>query len=427
MNRIARFLLAPLLLPVAALCEGTATPLEDVIDRVLPTFVFIGGGSGVVIREDGTMLTNHHVTEGRLRDAQGQPTILDVMLSGGRPARARMIGTDPVADLSLLRILTDEPMAYAPFADTESIEPGETVFAIGNPFNLGRPSAQPTVTLGEVSANRAIYDNHRDGIMIDAPINPGNSGGPTFNERGEFVGINTTIATRFGIRANTGVGFAIPAHVIRRLLPSLEAGGVIRHADLPAGLQLDPTGAWGSGARIAKIPDGSGAAETGLAVGDVIERIGGLRILSAMDARIRMQSYPSGATVPVRVRTAAGETRETTLHLGDLPPPQSARLGVVLDPASARPTVASLTEGGAAQKAGVQPGDVILRIGRQAVPTGQHLIALLHRMRGGQTVPIVVGRGGEELTLRVTLGSESGDPRIPDPEPSPPPPPDGNE
>ncbi|MFQ5542642.1 MAG: trypsin-like peptidase domain-containing protein, partial [Candidatus Binatia bacterium] len=221
-------------------------------------------GSGFIINRDGFILTNNHVVE-------NSDKIL-VKLSDGREFQADLVGRDSKTDIALIKIDADRDLPTAPLGDSEKLEVGEWVLAIGNPFGL-----EHSVTSGIVSAKgRHIgagpYDNF---IQTDASINPGNSGGPLMNLRGEVVGINTAIFSRGG--GNIGIGFAIPVNLAKELLPQLKSKGKVTRGWLGVVIQrvtpaiaeslgLDKA----RGALVANVSKDAPADKAGVKVGDVI-------------------------------------------------------------------------------------------------------------------------------------------------------------
>ena len=176
----------------------------------------IGTGSGVIISEDGYIVTNNHV----IKDA----TELEVTLNNNKSYKAKLIGTDSKMDIALLKINADEKLAYSTFADSDQVKVGEWVLAVGNPYNLNS-----TVTAGIVSAKaRNLEDNGiQSFIQTDAAVNPGNSGGALVNTRGELIGINTMISSPTGSYA--GYSFAIPSNITRKIIEDImEFGNVQR-------------------------------------------------------------------------------------------------------------------------------------------------------------------------------------------------------
>ena len=223
-------------------------------------------GSGVIIDPKGLILTNHHVV------AERKNAAIKVTLPDGNEFEGKIIGTDEKTDIALIRIDADYALPAVPLGDSEKLEIGEGVLAIGNPFGL-----DGTVTSGIVSAKgRRIgagpYDNF---IQTDASINPGNSGGPLVNHRGEVVGVNTAIYSRGG--GNVGIGFAIPINLVKELLPQLQNEGSVTRGWLGIAFQrmtpllAESLGVKESrGALVAKVLPDTPAEKAGFKSGDVI-------------------------------------------------------------------------------------------------------------------------------------------------------------
>ena len=200
----------------AAFAADDSADLAAICVKARPAFVFIAGGSGVVIRPDGLMLTNDHVIENRRR--------FDVRLGDGRSFKAKVVGRDAVGDLAALQLdlPAGETVPHLPLGDSEALRVGDEAIAVGNPFALGVLDQAPTFTVGIISAVHHTQGSYTECIVTDAELNPGNSGGPLINMAGEVVGINGQISTRYGLRSNTGLGFAISARQIAMWLPLLE-------------------------------------------------------------------------------------------------------------------------------------------------------------------------------------------------------------
>jgi serine protease Do len=191
-------------------------PLVKLIATTSKAFVFIGDGSGVVISADGYILTNYHVAGSkdrwtvRLGDEE-QTRVCDV------------IGRDEARDLCLLKIRGIENAPFIKLGNSETLETGQRVLALGDPFKLGEKSGGPAASVGVISALHRSQGKYTDAIQTDCAINPGNSGGPLLNLSGELIGINGQIISRYG-KNNTGVAFAIPSDQIKRALPELKSG-----------------------------------------------------------------------------------------------------------------------------------------------------------------------------------------------------------
>lgn len=249
-------------------------------------------GSGFIISDDGYILTNDHVVD--------NASTIKVQLAGGKTYSATIQGIDPKLDLALLKIDTDETLPTVKLGNSDKLEIGEWVMAIGNPFGL-----EQTVTVGIVSAKGRVigagpYDNF---IQTDASINPGNSGGPLFNTKGEVVGINTAIVT-----GGQGIGFAIPINIAKNILPQLkETGHVTRgwlgitiqqvSEDLANSFGLDAT----TGALISSITKNSPADRAGMKRGDIIIALNGQTISSINDLPRLVANIPIGNTTTITV------------------------------------------------------------------------------------------------------------------------------
>ncbi len=265
-----------------------------VYERRMPTQ---GQGSGVIVSEEGHIVTNHHVVAGQQK--------FRITLHGGKTYAARLIGEDRLLDIAVLKIEDKGPFQPLKLGDSSQVQVGQLVFAVGNPFGLGE-----TVTQGIISAKeRSISDNQRDLFQTDAAINPGNSGGPLVNLRGEIIGINVAIFSPD--RQNPGfqgVGFSIPSNDVRDAIEQiLERGRPIRgflgvqmyDLDLSLRSQLDYGGE--SGALVAAVVPGSPAEMAGLQQWDVIIALDGKRIQSANQLFSIIKSSRVGETVIIEV------------------------------------------------------------------------------------------------------------------------------
>ena len=290
--------------------DAESPDLVSLCVRVRPAFVFIGGGSGVVIRPDGLMLTNDHVVENKRTHA--------VRLGDGSTFRARLLGTDPYGDLAVLQLELPEgtTVPHLELGDSESLAVGDDTLAVGNPFGLGVLDQAPTFTAGIVSALHHTQGTYTECIVTDAEVNPGNSGGPLIDMSGRVVGINGQISTRFGLRSNTGLGFAISARQIALWLPRLEAagGGEVKHGRI-AGLEFEPTDRPATErAVVADVAEGSPAAAAGFRAGDTIVTFDGADVPTALRLATRVTMYPEGHECDVVVRRdGAEQTLSVTL------------------------------------------------------------------------------------------------------------------
>ena len=345
--------------------------------------MILGEGSGFFISSDGYIVTNNHV-------AQDSKSVT-VTMDNGKVLDAKVVGTDPNTDLALLKV--DEPgdYPYVTFAK-EPPKIGDWVVAIGNPFGLGG-----TVTAGIISAEgRDIGDGPYDRFLqIDAPINKGNSGGPAFNEEGQVVGVNTAIYSPSG--GSVGIGFAIPASTVQRVVTALEHGGVVERGYL--GVQIQPVTADiaeglglknATGAIVDKTMPGTPAADAGLKAGDVITKVNGQVVKDAGDLtrqigdmkpgdKIELSYLRDGAEKTVNL-TLAQQKPEAAASAETNPTKPTPALGLQLAPAGqvegagqrgvAIVGVDPNSEG--AQK-GLQTGDVILDVGGKPVSTPEEV------------------------------------------------------
>jgi serine protease Do len=255
-----------------------------------------GAGSGVIISSDGYILTNNHVVE--------QSQELEVQLSDRRTLPAKVIGTDPKTDLALIRVEA-EGLVAAELGDSDAMEVGDWVIAIGSPFGLTQ-----TVTAGIVSAkNRQEVGitQYDDFLQTDAAINPGNSGGPLLNLRGEVIGINTAIASRSG--AFAGVGFAIPSNMARRVSDAIRDSGRVSRGfigvslreltpQLAAQLNLPPGT---EGALVAEVAAGQPADLGGMQPGDVVVEVNANAVTSLDQLRRKVADLPVGNKAKFKV------------------------------------------------------------------------------------------------------------------------------
>ena len=235
----------------------------------------VGTGSGVIISEDGYIVTNNHV----IKDA----TELEVTLNNNKSYKAKLIGTDSKMDIALLKINADEKLPYATFADSDQVKVGEWVLAVGNPYNLNS-----TVTAGIVSAKARNLDNSNNiqsFIQTDAAVNPGNSGGALVNTRGELIGINTMISSPTG--SYTGYSFAVPSNITRKIIEDImEFGGVQRGILGIEGNELNSKTSDELGIKVTegffvnKVTKNSGAEKAGLQKGDIIKKLDNQKISS---------------------------------------------------------------------------------------------------------------------------------------------------
>ncbi len=373
-----------------------------------------GAGTGFLIDDEGHILTNHHVIEGADR--------ITVKLADGRSLRADVVGSDPDTDIALIKVQSDAKLPHAVLGDSDDLRVGEWVCAIGNPL-----AYEHTVTVGVVSfIGRKLFDMSLDNyIQTDAAINFGNSGGPLMNARGEVIGINSAIS-----RQASSIGFAVPINQAKLILPQLKAtGGVSRgyigvalrdvDPDLQASLKLSQT----AGALVQDVTTGSPGERAGLKPYDLITAVDGrdvatndelIRAIAARepgstarlevlrDGRMREMPVKLAARSPVRNRTgrvAPTEGRpdrwlqsvgpgelgltvieidENNAHRFDVPEGMTGLLVQRVEPMSA------------AQDAGIERGQIILEINRQAVDSVARMRRVLEGVPAGDAMAVFI-------------------------------------
>jgi serine protease Do len=287
-------------------------------------------GSGVIVdAEEGYVLTANHVV--------AQVSIMQVTTKDGRRFVAKLVGRDPGTDLAVLRLQGAQSLKAIPMGDSDSLEVGDFVIAVGNPFGLGQ-----TVTSGLVSAlgrSGIMRQGYEDFIQTDAPINPGNSGGALVNLRGELVGINSAIFSTGG--GNVGIGFAVPINMARLVMKQIVQHGRVRRGrigitveDLTATAGKPLTGSI-DGALITEVVRGSAAERNGIQKGDVVVAADGLPIrsaarlrnklgLTAVGERVQLTVKRQGVVRNVTVEVAAAGDTAVTSSISRQPQPRAA-------------------------------------------------------------------------------------------------------
>jgi len=367
-------------------------------------------GSGVIVNKDGYILTNNHV----VKDADD----IRVRLSDKREFKGKVIGTDPKSDVAVVKIDAHD-LPYLRLADSDKLQVGETVIAVGNPFGLSQ-----TVTSGIVSAigrsNVGISD-YEDFIQTDAAINPGNSGGALINVRGELVGINTAIFSTSG--GYQGVGFAIPSNMAKSIMDSLISKGKVVRGWL--GVSIQPVTAEivkqfklkdEKGALIGDVVEGSPAEKAGLQRGDVITEMNGKEVLDPASLRNSVAGIGPGKDVPVRF-LRDGKQMTATVRIAELPTDPQARAAVKKSQALQGVSVQNLSaemranlelpkrvqgvlvtdvEDGTPADTVLQKGDVIMQVNRIDVRNVKEYEAALQRVKG-QSFSLWIWRNGGAL------------------------------
>jgi len=400
---------------------GPKDPFHDFFDRffkdqIPKEFRQKSLGSGFIIDREGYILTNNHVVE--------KTDEIKVKLASEKEFRAKIIGRDPKTDLALIRIKTDEPLTPLPLGDSDTLEVGEWVVAIGNPFGLGH-----TVTAGIVSAKyrqigAGAYENF---IQTDASINPGNSGGPLLNTKGKVVGINSAIYSRSG--GSIGIGFAIPVNMAKDLLPQLKKGRIVRGwlgvmiqkitPELKEKLRLKDE----KGALVADVTAGGPAGKAGIKRGDVIISFDGKEIKEMKELPLIVASTPVNKKAIVEVirkgkkksfkvkigilkeeKEVQQETAQEELNLGmtveEITPDLARHFGI---PKERGLVVIQVEKDSPAAEAGLRRGDLIIEIDQEVVTNLDEYRKKIRQYKEDDTILFLIERGGNTLYLTLKM------------------------
>ncbi|HTC46809.1 MAG TPA: Do family serine endopeptidase [Candidatus Aquilonibacter sp.] len=388
-----------------------------------------GIGSGVLISPDGYIVTNNHVVDGAVD--------INVTLKDRRIMHAKLIGTDPLTDLAVIKI-DGNNLPNAPWGNSTELRPGQTVLAFGNPFGF-----RFTVTRGIVSGlNRPnpFSQNRRSPgsfIQTDAAINPGNSGGPLVDARGEVIGINTFLVSSSD--SFSGMGFAIPTQIVRPTVEALIRDGKVRHGYMGIGISdVTPENAKffhvenNEGAVVTQVEDGSPAAKAGLKVGDVITELDGQKVADASELQIQVGQKQPGTSikldvlrdgknvsVPITLEEMGSRDHDGKevgsnghdkprwgLGLTDMTSELREQLQASGDVHGA--VVEQVQPGSAADNAGLQRGDVIVEVNRHPVQNADDVRKALSAVPKGQDALVLVWSSGGS-TFRVLHAGPASD------------------
>lgn len=372
-------------------------------------------GTGFIVRSDGYVLTNNHVVAGADR--------VTVKLADGREFKGKVF-LDPRTDLAIVKIEASNLPAVS-FADSDKVKVGEWAIAIGNPFGL-----RNTVTVGVVSALRRETDpdsglGYPEAIQTDAAINPGNSGGPLVDLDGKVIGINFMIYSN--TRSNTGIGFAIPSNSAKFVMDQLiSKGRVVRGFLGLMPIDLSPAKAqvYGvkKGALVAGMDKDSPAEKAGVKVSDVITKVDGKDVDSALELRHAVQAIAPGTSVKLTIMRDKVE-KQLTVKLGDAPSgddetasaESGGKLGLSVKaltadtaksmgiPGTSGVLVSSVESGGAADRAGIQEQDVITKVNNTSITNVSVFNDAVKKLKSGETAVLVIKRGGLSAILEVPI------------------------
>jgi serine protease Do len=379
-------------------------------------------GSGVIVRSDGLVVTNNHVVEGGNE--------ITVAMADKREFKAKVLLADARTDLAVLKIDTKgERLPVVSFADSDAVQVGDLVLAIGDPFNVGQ-----TVTMGIVSAlarTQISAGDYQFFIQTDAAINPGNSGGALVTTDGKLAGINTAIYSRSG--GSIGIGFAIPANLVRRVVEGVEgsakAGGTAKvqfawigasgqpvTSDIAVSLGLTRPG----GVLIKDVYPGGPLAKAGIKEGEVVQSVDGVQVDDMQSLNYRTATHRVGESVrmhvlagkaardvtvslalppespPKEVATIAGRNPLTGARVENLSPAAATELQ--MDVMAKGVVIIAVNPSGIAANYGFQPGDIVRSINGAAINRSGELVRALN---GTNQWDMVIERGGRRLTLSV--------------------------
>jgi serine protease Do len=364
-------------------------------------------GSGVIVDTRGYILTNNHVVENAAE--------IEVRLSDDRKFKATVVGRDTKTDLAVLKVDAGATaLPVAELGDSDRLRIGQWAIAIGNPFGLDR-----TVTVGIISATgrtRVGVATYEAFIQTDASINPGNSGGPLLDIDGRVIGINTAI-----VSSGQGIGFSIPINMARDIMTQLIAKGrVVRGwlgiaiqdltPELAAGFGVKP----GSGVLVSDVMKDSPAETGGMKAGDIITEFSGAPIKDVTDLQKKVAAIEPGRAAPVVVIRDKAST-PLTIKIGEQPgeekvvasaAPREEMLGLKVEPLTPEAAqrfkltvksgvlVVDVTAGSSGESAGIRPGDAILEVNRQPVPTVDAFKKTIAAAKPGDALPVYLQRGG---------------------------------
>lgn len=384
----------------------------------LPDRVQQGLGSGVVITSDGYILTNNHVVEGAD----------EVKVSIGQSSKrydAKVVGTDSLADVAVLKIKADEPLHAATLGDSDQLQVGDVVLAIGNPFGVGQSVSRGIVSA--LSRGNLGIEAIEDFIQTDAAINPGNSGGALIDSAGRVVGINTAILSRSGGFA--GVGFAVPINLVRAAAEQIVNTGHVTRGYLgvaPQSLSSDLAAQFGTdqGALIAEVTSDSAAAKAGLQTGDIITKINDTAIRDPRQLLLTISQIAPETQIKIQY-LRDGKSQTTTATLGRRPEESTSRdgsgqkgndIGVLngVGVSDITPEVraqlqipdriqgaiiTSVAPDSASAQQGLRENDVVLQLNRKPVTNAAEAVRLSEEIKGPKVMVLIWREGRSQFII----------------------------
>ncbi|UMM63705.1 Do family serine endopeptidase [Aristophania vespae] len=392
-------------------------------------------GSGFLVSADGYIVTNNHVVNGAAK--------VKVRFDDGTVLPAKVVGRDSKTDLALLRVKTNEQLPYLELGDSDTVQPGQWVVAVGNPYGLGG-----TVTSGIVSAlgRELNTDAYNDFIQVDAPINRGNSGGPLITLDGKVIGVNSMIMSPNG-GGSIGIGFAIPSDTVKSVVDQLRKSGhvvrgyfgVVTQTVTPTmaralKLPVSEPGKTTHGAIIASVVAGAPAEKAGLKTGDVILSLNGHTVRSAHDFAVKAVALPPGSKADLSV-LREGKTVNLTVITGNMDDKTqtngsnggeagpSGKIGIALAAITPRTrrelgldetikgaVIADVAQGSIAERAGIHPGDIIVAVGNRVTTNPHAAASLIKQALANNQPPLLrILRDGQQLFVAVSPdGSDDG-------------------
>jgi serine protease Do len=378
-------------------------------------------GSGFIVHERGFVLTNNHVIEGAEK--------IRITMADGREFAAKLVGTDPKTDVALLKIESSaSDFPYVNLGDSDALEVGDWVVAIGNPFGLGLSVTHGLVSAKERSIGAGPYDDY---IQSDALINPGNSGGPLFDLAGNVMGINTAMSR------GQGIGFAVPINLAKQLLPQLETGKIVRGwlgvsvqsltPDLARSLNLSSN----KGALVAQVVKGGPAEKAGLKSGDVVVKLNNQPVTTANELTRAVGAFAPGSKIgletirdgqPKSFKLKVGQRPEDDQLMAEArseeqggPASEPDALGIAVQPLRGEQAqamglgsgegvvVASVRNDGPAAQAGVEPGDVVLEVNRHKVHSVSEYQQAVGKVRTGEMALLRLQRQQSSIYVAVRI------------------------